>query len=227
MIHPAKRQTVKQKDIFLQSEGDAWFRRNQQGVAARKLPDDDVLLKELLDFQPVNAGDRLKVLEVGCGDGTRLAWLKNNLHAECYGIEPSAQAVAAARAKGIDVQQGTADALSFDSRSFDILIFGFCLYLCDREDLFRIASEADRVLRSPGWLMILDFYSQTSTSRAYHHRPGVQSYKMDYRTLFTWHPDYHCMTHKVRHHGEGRYTDAPNEWVAVSVLRKCRLEPNA
>lgn len=210
---------MKQKEIFLQSEGNAWFTRNQQGVAARKLPDDDPLLREILDIHD-NSGGGLKVLEIGCGDGTRLAWLKNNLNADCYGIEPSDQAVAAACAKGLNVQQGTADELPFDDQSFDIVIFGFCLYLCDREDLFRIASATDRVLRSPGWLMILDFFSPVPRAKTYHHRPGVNSYKMDYRTLFTWHPDYACMTHKVRHHSEGGHTDEQDEWVAVSVLRK-------
>ena len=217
---------MKQKEIFLQSEGNAWFTRNHLSVAGRKLPDDDALLRELLDFLPISAGGGLKVLEVGCGDGTRLAWLKNHLNADCYGVEPSEQAVAAARTKGVNALQGTADALSFDNQSFDIVIFGFCLYLCDREDLFRIASEADRVLRLPGWLMIMDFYSPIPRARTYHHRPGVQSYKMDYRTLFTWHPDYECMTHKVRHHGEASYTDAEDEWVSVSVLRKYQREPN-
>jgi len=218
---------MKQKEIFLQSEGDAWFTRNQQGLASRKLPNDDALLREIIDFLPVNTEGGVKVLEVGCGDGTRLAWLKNNLNADCYGVEPSAQAVAAACAKGINVQQGTADILPFDSQSFDIVIFGFCLYLCDREDLFCIASEADRVLRTPGWLMIMDFYSPVPRARTYQHRPSVQSYKMDYCSLFTWHPDYECVTHKVRHHGEANYTDAPDEWVAISVLRKHQREPNA
>ena len=217
---------MKQKEIFLQSEGDAWFTRNQQGVAGRKLPDEDALLRELLDLLPANA-ERLKVLEVGCGDGTRLAWIKNNLNAGCYGVEPSARAVAAANAKGISAQQGTADALPFGNNSFDIVIFGFCLYLCDREDLFRIASEADRVLSSPGWLLILDFYSPAPRANAYQHRLGVQSYKMDYRTLFAWHPDYECMTHKVRLHGKASYTDAMDEWTAVSVLRKRRRETGA
>lgn len=217
---------MKQKEIFLQSEGDAWFTRNKQGIARRKLPDDDALLQELLDFLPVNTRG-VKVLEVGCGDGARLAWLKDNLNADCYGVEPSVQAVAAARAKGINALQGTAEALPFDNQSFDIVIFGFCLYLCDREDLFRIANEADRVLRSPGWLMIMDFFSPTPRARTYYHCPGVQSYKMDYRALFTWHPDYECMTHKIRHHGEASYTDDSNEWVAVSVLRKRQREADA
>jgi ubiquinone/menaquinone biosynthesis C-methylase UbiE len=216
---------VKQKEIFLESEGDAWFARNQLSVASRKLPDDDAVLREVLDVLSQNAGSKVRVLEVGCGDGTRLAWLQNNLNADCHGIDPSAQAVAAVRSKGIDAQVGTADTLPFENQSFDIVIFGFCLYLCDREDLFRIASEADRVLRSPGWLMIMDFYSPTPRARTYCHRLGVQSYKMDYCTLFSWHPDYECMTHKIRHHSEANYTDAPDEWVAVSVLRKYQKEP--
>lgn len=216
---------MKQKDMFLESEGDAYFTRNQ-GAAARKLPDDDALLREVLDLLSVSANTKLRVLEIGCGDGTRLVWLQNNLNADCHGIDPSALAVAAARSKGIDAQVGTADALAFENQSFDILIFGFCLYLCDRDDLFRIANEADRVLRSPGWLLIMDFFSPVPKAKIYHHRPGVLSYKMDYRTLFTWHPDYQCVTHKVRHYGEATYTDIADEWIAVSILRKYQTEPS-
>ena len=211
--------TVKQKEIFLQSEGDAWHTRNKEAIALSKLPDNDALLKELIDFFP-KSNHKVKILEIGCGDGTRLNWIKDNLNADCYGIEPSAQAVLEACSKRIDVKQGTADDLPFHSQSFDIVIFGFCLYLCDREDLFCIASEADRVLRMPGWLMILDFYSPDPYANDYHHRGGVQSYKMDYRTLFSWHPDYYCVTQKVRHFGEDAYTDNKDNWTAISVMRK-------
>ena len=100
------------------------------------------------------------------------------------------------------------------------MIFGFCLYLCDPCDLFSIAREADRVLRSPGWIVIEDFFSTTPRSRSYRHHAEIHSHKMDYRTLFAWHPHYECLTYKVRHHGEQRYTDLSEEWVAVSVLRK-------
>jgi len=210
---------MRQKDIFLNSEGNAWFSRNQKALASLELPNADLLLCEIIDINK-GSGKKLRVLEIGCGDGTRLAWLKDNLDAECYGIEPSSQAVAAASKKNINVQQGTAESLPFDGHSFDIVIFGFCLYLCDREDLFRIAMEADRVLRESSWLMIMDFFSPNPHAKNYHHTPGVKSYKMDYRTLFNWHPDYACMTHKVRHHSELGYTDVQDEWVAVSILRK-------
>ena len=53
------------------------------------------------------------------------------------------------------------------------------------------------------------------------------SWKTKNRGNLTWHPDYECMTHKVRHHSEVGYTDAPDEWVAVSVLRKYQRDPGA
>ncbi|MFH1263281.1 MAG: class I SAM-dependent methyltransferase [Pseudomonadota bacterium] len=217
---------MKQREIFRNSEGDAWFTRNQRESAGRNLPDDDMVLMELIGCLPVEAG-RVRVLEIGCGEGGRLEWLMKHRNAECFGIDPSAKAVAAALERGVHAQEGTAEQLPFDAGRFDVVIFGFCLYLCDRDDLSRIVFEANRVLRSPGWLLIQDFYSPTPRSRAYHHHPGVQTHKMDYRTLFTGSPDYECMTHKVRHHVDGTYTDDPEEWVSVSVLRKFRKGPIA
>ena len=110
--------------------------------------------------------------------------------------------------------------MPFGSDSFDIVIFGFCLYLCDREDLFRIAQEADRVLKKKSWLIINDFFSQTPTSSNYRHKAGLYSFKMDYRKLFDWHPAYTCFTHQLDHHNQSGFTDDTKEWVSTSVLRK-------
>lgn len=213
---------MKQKELFLQSEGDAWFQRTKTIVSRRILPDDDPVLREILDLPLADkeGSKPLRVLEVGCGEGSRLAWLQTNMNMHCSGLEPSAHAVAVARAQGVDAHQGSADKLPFANNTFDIVIFGFCLYLCDRSDLFLIAAEADRVLRSPGWLIIMDFFSPTNRSRPYHHHPEVFSFKMDYRTLFTWHPNYEGMTHKVRHHLKQGYTDDQEEWLSISVIRK-------
>lgn len=212
---------MKQKNIFLESEGNAYFERNAEKLRLRRLrlPESDSLLLGILDVLPERA-EGTTVLEIGCGDGTRLNWLREHRGCVCSGVEPSAAAVDVARARGIDARQGTAERLPFDDQAFDIVTFGFCLYLCDREDLFRIAAEADRVLRNPGWLMIRDFYSPTPVAREYRHRPGVTSFKMDYRTLFTWNPAYTNTTHTVRHHLNGGQTDDRDEWVATSVLRK-------
>lgn len=206
-----------QKQQFLTGEGDAWFDRNQLATDAPILPDADRVLMTILGLPGLDAGAR--VLEIGCGQGRRLGWLQENLGFSCAGIEPSAKAVQWAQAAGINACQGTADQLPFEG-GVDLVIFGFCLYLCDPADLFRIASEADRVLKSPGWLIINDFYAKALMRRKYHHAPGLYSHKMDYRTLFTWHPSYTCFNHDVRHHSAVSYTDEPQEWVAVSLLRK-------
>jgi ubiquinone/menaquinone biosynthesis C-methylase UbiE len=211
---------LKQSDVFLESEGDAWFRRNVAGQDARKLPDGDPLLRELLALPSDELAAGQRVLEIGCSDGRRLAWLREHARLECHGVDPSALAVASARARGVDAQRGTADSLPFEDATFDVVMFGFCLYLCDRSDLFRIASEADRVLKSPGWLLILDFYSPAPFRRAYSHHPGLFSHKMDYRTLFTWHPAYTCYSHHVGRHHDGAVTDDSDEWTSTSVLRK-------
>ena len=208
-----------QKKIFLESEGDAWLQRNSETLALRKLPESDPLLMEFLDL-PIPELKPVTVLEIGCGDGTRLSWLRENRGFECHGIEPSPQAVKIANEKGIHARQGTAENLPFPDMSFDIVMFGFCLYLCDREDLFSIASEADRVLKNPGWLLIFDFYSPMPLKREYHHRSGLFSHKMDYRAMFAWNPAYMNYSHKVRHNSNYSYTDVDTEWVATSVLRK-------
>lgn len=212
---------MEQKTAFLRSEGNAWFNRNPNSLSETSPPDQDRLLPDLLEL-PLKPS--MKVLEIGCGSGKRLAWLKENLGLECNGIDPSAQAIEIARSLDINAVQGTADSLPFDKESFDLVIFGFCLCMCDREDLFRIALEADRVLKSQSWLIVMDFFTPTPTSRPYHHMSGITTYKMDYRTLFDWNPAYICMTHKVRHHIDNSYTDEIQEWIGISIFRKNAVE---
>ena len=209
---------MKQKDIFLASEGNAWLRRNFR-EASTTVKESDPLLAEIMSLRPAPGPDS-KILEIGCSDGARLQELAGSFGCVCYGLEPSADAVRLGRARGIEVRQGTADQLPYADQTFEIVIFGFCLYVCDREDLFRIACEADRVLRNPGWLLIHDFYSPTPSKHPYRHYAGLLTHKMDYRGLFAWHPDYTVYSHKIRDHSRLEYTDAEEEWVATSVLRK-------
>lgn len=218
---------MQQKEIFMDSEADAWFQRNRQSVAQRDFARDDPVTKTVIEIdslsQNVRGTRNLRLLEVGCGEGLRLSWLASHLKIDVQGLEPSALAVEQACARGLQVRRGTADSLPYEDASVDILVFGFCLYLCDRQDLFRIAQEADRVLKPESWLVIHDFFATSPVRRAYHHKLGVYSYKMDYRVLFDWHPAYTCYAHRLSHHGQPDFTDDPQEWVATSVMRKKAL----
>jgi len=212
-----------QKNIFLESEADAWFERNHAAIAGRDYSSNDSLTSSivgLIQGPSLNSGETIKILEVGCGEGRRLEWLAKNTGVEVYGIEPSQKAVDLAISRGVKAKRSTADQILFDDAMFDIVIFGFCLYLCDRKDLFRIAKEADRILKDKSWLLIQDFYSKTPIERDYHHLLGLKSYKMDYKTLFDWHPSYTSYSYQVHHHGSVKFTDDPSEWVATSILRK-------
>jgi ubiquinone/menaquinone biosynthesis C-methylase UbiE len=128
--------------------------------------------------------------------------------------------VARASERGVHAVLGTADTLDFPDSSFDIVIYGFCLYLCDDVDLFRIAAQGDRVLRSPGWLLILDFDSASPMYRPYHHAPGLVSRKMNYQSMFAWHPGYSLGSYEKFDHASQHWTDDPQEWVSLACLRK-------
>ena len=207
-----------QKNIFLKNEGDAWFKRNNKKKVKFGLK--DPIIRAISKCFDKDSNQKKVLLEIGCGKAKRLNWISENFNFQCYGVEPSEKAVSVANSKKVKVVRGTADLLDFDNKKFDFVVFGFCLYLCDRSDLFQIATEADRVLKDNGYLIILDFYSTEHIKKKYHHLSGVFSYKMDYRKLFNWHPSYSCFYHEVTAHAKDGFTNDKNDWVATSILKK-------
>jgi ubiquinone/menaquinone biosynthesis C-methylase UbiE len=218
----------KQKDKFSVSEGDAWFERNHAAFDQLNYNESDPVIQAVDQclFNQTNndLSGQLSLLEVGCGEAKRLEWLQENRSIECFGVEPSTKAVDLAIKRGVKATKGTADDLPFEKQKFNFVVFGFCLYLCDREDLFRIALEADRVLQKTGWLIIHDFFAVKPIDKPYHHLEGVRSYKMDYRKLWDWHSSYMCYSHQIHCHGTANSCDDPDQWVATSILRKTQLK---
>jgi SAM-dependent methyltransferase len=204
-----------QRTAFLDSEGDRYFQRNaqeldKQHAAALSDPTKDPILRTLLALKPPS------ILEIGAANGWRLDVAHRLWGARCHGVDPSRAAVDAgcARFPHVSLHVATADRLP--DVQVDCVIFGCCLYLCDRADLFRIAAEADRVLQTGGYLIVFDFYPPAPYRNAYAHRPGMFSYKMDYATLWSWHPAYVPWSHEVM----GPNPADPDQRLAVSVLRK-------
>ena len=214
-----------QRQAFLDGEGDAWLRRNRQGKNNMYNEDDNTQqVNDLLFGLPLPNGPTIFACEVGCGQGERLHKLKNDLGWSVSGIDPSADAIAEVNARGCNGKVGTADSLPFQDNSVDLLIYGFCLYLCDREDLFKIAAEADRVLKPESWILIVDFWSKDACAVPYHHREGIYSYKDNLPGMFCWHPYYTMTDHRMRHHSTGKYTDVKKEWVSSTIIRRCQAK---
>lgn len=210
-----------QKALFLSDEGNAWFARNKQALAERKVADDAVTQAiAALQLAPK------KILEIGCADGWRLRGLEAMTGAQCSGVEPSAEAIAQGKvlAPKHDLKVGTADALDFADGAFDLVIYGFCLTYCDRKDLFKVAMEGDRVLADNGMMLVYDFCTDIAYRNAYSHKAGVYCYKMDYAGLFAWNPLYSVVHKQLVSHGGAVIPDSMDERIGITVLRKNSVE---
>jgi len=205
-----------QKEEFLSQEGDSWFQRNRAALLDDTKPDPviDAIGHARISFR--------EVLEIGCSNGWRLNRLRRETFASCAGIDPSRNSIEDGRSRfpQLLLEVGTADQLPFSKCRFDLIIFGFCLYLCDREDLFRIAQEADRCLQDPGTIIIYDFCPPFPYKNIYKYNSALFTYKMDYSRLFSWNPAYTEIYRRIFAHASVSPVAAVDERVAVIILRK-------
>lgn len=110
------------------------------------------------------------VLEVGCGTGLLLARFADFAR-RAAGIDLSDGMLERARARGLDVTQGSATALPFEDASFDVA----CSFkvLAHIPDIERAMSEMFRVVR-PGGVVIGEFYNPYSVRALAKRLAGAQ-----------------------------------------------------
>jgi ubiquinone/menaquinone biosynthesis C-methylase UbiE len=192
---------MKQAQLFIDKEGDRWFERN-----AARLGEHDPVCSAI-----EQKGIRPKsVLEIGCSNGWRLAKLRDKYGCNIMGLDPSHAAAEDARTRKVTVWTATAAAMPIRSHAFDLVIYGWCLYLTDPDDWFRIATEGDRVLQNEGYLIIHDFNTGDSAyARKYEHAEDILSYHVQWSKLWLAHPWY------MRIYGKQEGLDE-----AVTILRK-------
>jgi ubiquinone/menaquinone biosynthesis C-methylase UbiE len=201
-----------QAEIFSQSEGDRWYQRARTTLPNAK--GDPVLVR--LSTLCVEA---TSVLEIGASNGWRLTALKAFYpHARLCGLEPSTLAIQDA-ALGLEMKQGTAERIPWDADTFDLVIFGMCLNCCDRSDLFLVASEANRVLKDRGHIIIYDFHVSGAYRNANVHHEGLHTYKQDYGLMFSWNPAYRVVAQTLQLQ-PGVSEDKPDNYTAVTILCK-------
>ena len=202
----------KQSKIFLKSEGNNYFIRNN-GLLYNE---NDLVFKKIKEINKKKKINNL--LEIGCGEGWRLDLINKKLKIKCYGVEPSLKAIKNLTNKKIKILHGTAEKLNFKSNKFDILIFGFCLYLVDIEDLINVIREADRVLKKNSIIIIYDFYSKKSKILPYKHNKKIKVHKYDFSNIFLWHPGYKLIEKKIFEMNKNqKAAKTKNNWVPVSI----------
>ncbi|MBX3260180.1 MAG: methyltransferase domain-containing protein [Labilithrix sp.] len=98
------------------------------------------------------------VLECGCGTGLILERIKEHAR-RAVGIDLSPGMLELARARGLEVEEGSVTALPFDDASFDVT----CSFkvLAHVPDIGRALAEMARVTR-PGGVILAEFYNPWS-----------------------------------------------------------------
>jgi ubiquinone/menaquinone biosynthesis C-methylase UbiE len=212
-----------QKKAFTAYEADNFFLRNKE---KKYDPDDDTIITVLKEYEVRPAS----VLEIGCNYGYRLDAISSlypNSKTVVRGIEPSGLAIDQGRKlyPQVDFVNGTADDMSvFETSSVDLLIIGFVLYVVDREILFRVVAESDRVLKDSGVLMILDFFSEKPLRNPYQHINDAEAYayKQNYEEIFIASKLYHLLDKRSMNHAHKGY-DLSNDFYnkySLATLKK-------
>jgi ubiquinone/menaquinone biosynthesis C-methylase UbiE len=204
---------MKQKKIFLKIEGDRYYERNKN-IFSKNL---EFISKKIITYKKYG-----KIIEIGCGDGHLLNKIyKKKRKYSLYGIDPSSQAIKNKFNKHLKLIRGTADNIKFRNNFFDIVIFGFCLYLIDLNLLFKVMFEADRVLKKNGIIVIYDFYNNKSIFKNYAHNKSITTHKMNFSKLFLVNPNYKLIYKKVGDHENIlKKSKYPDNKVALFFLQK-------
>ncbi|MGY8790094.1 MAG: class I SAM-dependent methyltransferase [Pseudomonadales bacterium] len=206
------------KEKFIDSEANEWFRRNHQPPEQRQPDEDMILLSAWL--QPFK-NEIDNIIEIGCGDGRRLVQMTESLNANGYGVEPSVEAVDYIdnNLPTINAKVGFGDNIPFD-KSFDLVHLGFFLYLVDRENFLRCVSEADRLVKPGGFLSITDFETTYPYSNDYSHRAGIYSHKHNNTDVFVASGLYSVVNKFHFSHKDFFFDKDINERVSLTLLYK-------
>ena len=99
----------------------------------------------VLEWLAAQSGER--ILDLGCGDG-QLTERVAATGARVIGLDSSAHMAAAARARGIDVAEGSAEQLPFETQGFDAVFSNAALHWVRDQDA--MMGEVHRVLKPGG-----------------------------------------------------------------------------
>lgn len=173
-------------------ESNAYFDRNREAIvdvdeASKSAHLVDAFLDRYLSSYPDSI---TKILEIGCNYGYNLNYLAGRYDVECWGLEPSDKAVEYGRNRyrkvntKVHISQGISNKLPFDDGEFDMVMIGFLMYVTPRDLIDDTVSEANRVLKQGGFIVLTDFDVPIPCKRKNKHNDVLSVYKEDYARRF-------------------------------------------
>tara|TARA_B100001564_G_C20651559_1_gene677110 strand:+ start:1725 stop:2393 length:669 start_codon:yes stop_codon:yes gene_type:complete len=212
-----------QRETFIQSEGDSYFKRNQKNLSKD-------INEFYLDFFIPKIKKNSKILEIGCSNGRILNWFQKklpNYNLELHGIDPSYESIISGTKQynNLQLKKGTSDNLEYQNSYFDIVLCGCFFYLIDRGLVFKTTSEIDRVLKQKGNLVIVDFDVPFPKLNNYEHNDKIKTYKNDYSKFFTGGGHYSLIEKKpFTSYKKQIFAENINDRFSTSILYKESLE---
>lgn len=126
-----------------------------EGVGEAIRPGGMALTDHALSLCDLPAGSRL--LDVGCGPGSAMAYLNDHYDYRVFGCDPSAQLLKAASYRGVrSVVQAMGESLPFTDGQLDAVLTECSLSVMQNADA--ALQEFARILRPAGYLILNDFY---------------------------------------------------------------------
>jgi ubiquinone/menaquinone biosynthesis C-methylase UbiE len=125
------------------NSAEHWNRRLEEtwDSPARKWPSKDALVESLTSKTDA-------VLDIGCGEGSMLRYLKQQGYSNLHGLEISDYAVRRLRDEGIEMHRGVLPSIPLPDASFDVVIASQVLEHIIRRR--RFLAEIRRVLKPGG-----------------------------------------------------------------------------
>lgn len=177
---------------FTEDAANRWYIRNRDRFLSR---DTDPIMQAIRRLPAAPE----YVFEYGCSDGYRLQWIHDEFGSECDGVELSTIAISKKK-KDVLIDYGDIGEHELGV-PYDLIIFGFCLYLVDACSLPHIVDEVNKNLDYGGHIIIWDYFNHGHLFREYKHKDNVREHHMDYSKMFTWHPDYSVSSFDVAPEG--------------------------
>lgn len=211
------------RKLFLESEGDNYYNRNKKVLNGEISAEIQFYSSFLSNFEDGITEDT-RMVEIGAANGRNLSYFYEQFGCKVSGIEPSSNAVSEGNNKFFNgsnvLLKGTSDSLPYDDESIDIVMFGFSLFWVGRKYLFRSIAEADRVLKSGGYLFLTDFDTVNPYKRINIHNKDAFTYKMNYSNLFLANPQYFLVEKRSFSHSNLIFNLDIQERVSAQILYK-------
>ena len=204
---------------FTKIDANNWFNRNKDKIQNTNLI--DIITKQYFNNY-IDKNKKLKILEIGCGNGFRLSEIQKYSNHLLTGIDLSEKAINEGKNNYpyINFIFGDINDIALTD-TYDVIICGFFLYYIAQQNLDNIINKINKNLNNNGKLIIIDFYSKNYVEKNCIHRENLIMHKMDHSKLFTNNLNYILLSRNTILDDCNNYADSDiNRYVTIDLLHK-------